>query len=151
MRSTSSPVAARTDKRVRVVPPWLAAVALVVVGAACDGGSSSASGCTGPTLAATWNATHEEASAQVGTTYYGDPARSREVIPGALAGEPAFSPDGRRIAVAVGHGTGDGMALSVAVVDVATGRARVIARAQSNSVAPAWSPDGRRLAYIGGV
>ena len=132
--------------RVRAAPRWLAAVALVVVGAACESGSSSASGCTGPTLAATWSATQEEASAQVGTTYYGDPARSRAVIPGALAGEPAFSPDGRRIAVAVGHGTGDGMAFSLAVVDVATGRQRVIARPESNSVAPAWSPDGRRLA-----
>jgi Tol biopolymer transport system component len=42
------------------------------------------------------------------------------------------------------------MTFSVEVVDVASGRERVIASPGTRTVAPAWSPDGRQLAYIGG-
>jgi dipeptidyl aminopeptidase/acylaminoacyl peptidase len=133
-----------------LAPLWATGLALVMLGAACESGSA-ASSCSGPTLAATWAATSEEASAHAGTTMYGDPARAAAVTPGAQSGEPAFSPDGTRLAVGVGSNTGDGMAFSVVVVDVRTGRQHVIARPGSNTVAPAWSPDGRRIAYIGGV
>ncbi|MGZ6909634.1 MAG: hypothetical protein ACXVJ7_18350 [Acidimicrobiia bacterium] len=87
----------------------------------------------------------------MGTTAYGTPARTRPVTPGMQSGEPAFSPDGRYVAVGIGHNTGDGMAFSVVVVEAASGRRRVVARPGSVTVAPAWSPDGRRIAYGAGV
>ncbi|MGZ6888232.1 MAG: hypothetical protein ACXVJA_18655 [Acidimicrobiia bacterium] len=75
-----------------------------------------------PRLAAVWAERSAEASAQMGTTAYGTPARTRPVTPGMQSGEPAFSPDGRYVAVGIGRNTGDGMAFSVVVVEVASGR-----------------------------
>lgn len=52
--------------------------------------------------------------------------------------EPAWSPDGRRLAFVRNH--------AIYVLDLATQRTRRIARGLS-ATALAWSPDGRRLAY----
>ena len=60
-------------------------------------------------------------------------------------GEPAWSPDGARIAVTL-HTRGKGSRL--AVVDPATGRSTVLSAADEVASMPAWSPDGRHLAYV---
>jgi dipeptidyl aminopeptidase/acylaminoacyl peptidase len=54
---------------------------------------------------------------------------------------PRFSPDGRRLAVAVT----EGMAQDIWVFDLASGTA---SRLTSDGTAPEWTPDGRRIAYV---
>jgi TolB protein len=52
--------------------------------------------------------------------------------------EPAWSPDGRRIALQAGDGR-------IVSVEVATGHARLITK--TRGFEPAWSPDGRLIAF----
>lgn len=58
--------------------------------------------------------------------------------------DPAWSPDGRRLALAVGYHTS-----SVIVYDLASRRRWNVGEDQFTS-SPTWSPDGRRVAYAGG-
>jgi TolB protein len=58
----------------------------------------------------------------------------------ATCDSPSWSPDGRRIAFTLSR---SGVPASVAVMGVAGGRPRVLAR----GFEPAWSPDGRRIAF----
>ncbi|MFP5378486.1 MAG: winged helix-turn-helix domain-containing protein, partial [Vicinamibacteria bacterium] len=58
-------------------------------------------------------------------------------------GYPAWSPDGRLVAVEIK----DGSSTDVGVIDVATGTLRQLTRARGQSWVRSWSPDGRRIAY----
>lgn len=66
-----------------------------------------------------------------------------DALPGSLAAvretEPAWSPDGTRIAFQAGDG-------EIVAADVATGR-RTKINEESYGYEPAWSPDGRLIAY----
>ena len=75
-----------------------------------------------------------------------DSAASPDTAASASAQEadPAWSPDGRRIAITLR--TRDG-ASRVRVVDVTTGEAREVAGTGGKDSHPAWSPDGRFLAF----
>ncbi|WP_409181056.1 amidohydrolase family protein [Amycolatopsis sp. VS8301801F10] len=57
--------------------------------------------------------------------------------------EPAFSPDGTRLAFSADLGRGYG----IHVLEVATGRITTWADSAVEEAAPAWSPDGQRLAF----
>jgi hypothetical protein len=56
------------------------------------------------------------------------------------AREPAFSPDGREIAMTVGSG--------IAVMSATGGTARAVATGPGNDWHPVWSPDGKSLAFL---
>lgn len=58
--------------------------------------------------------------------------------------DPAFSPDGRRLAYA----TDRGGKLDIWVRDIATGEDLQVTRFRHAALAPAWSPDGRRIAFL---
>ena len=63
--------------------------------------------------------------------------------------EPAISPDAKRVAFVVitqdvRH---DAYANSLAILDLATNKARTILQGKDVAV-PRWSPDGSRLAYL---
>lgn len=58
--------------------------------------------------------------------------------------DPAFSPDGRRLAYA----TDRGGKLDIWVRDLETGAERQVTRFRQAALAPAWSPDGRRIAFL---
>jgi dipeptidyl aminopeptidase/acylaminoacyl peptidase len=73
-------------------------------------------------------------------------ARPRELRPlleSRIVGRPAWSPDGRRLAVAeLRHGQAD-----VVVVDVASGRRWRAAATAANEVSPGFDPDGHSVLY----
>lgn len=58
--------------------------------------------------------------------------------------DPAWSPDGQRIAFA----TDRGGSLDIWTIEPASGRTTRITRAPGAEIRPAWSPDGKQLAYI---
>ena len=58
--------------------------------------------------------------------------------------DPAWSPDGQRIAFS----TDRGGSLDIWTIEPATGHTTRITRAPGAEIRPAWSPDGRQLAYI---
>jgi Tol biopolymer transport system component len=75
------------------------------------------------------------------------------LLPGTTnaTGQPAWSPDGKRLAFATGSlGQRDGFHAEVEVVDANGAHAHVIRGTSSNVEAPdpSWSPDGRELAYV---
>jgi Tol biopolymer transport system component len=73
-------------------------------------------------------------------------------LPGlASIADPAFSPDGRRVAVTAI--TGSQLTYSIVVVDVATSKFVAVVRDHRSLSSPQWSPDGGYLAFLtaGGV
>jgi TolB protein len=57
--------------------------------------------------------------------------------------EPAWSPDGRRLAVSVWTGT----TFRVFVYDIGTGKRRPLRPVLDQETSPAWSPDGTQIAF----
>lgn len=64
-----------------------------------------------------------------------------------LEGEPAWSPDGTRLAYTTRRRDGHSQ---VWVVDLATGRHTALTDSTEHADQPAWSPDGRTLAVVAG-
>jgi Tol biopolymer transport system component len=62
-----------------------------------------------------------------------------------LETDPAWSPDGTKLAYASDKGGG---LLNIWVRDVATGTARQLTRLETSAMAPAWSRDGTRIAFL---
>ena len=62
-----------------------------------------------------------------------------------LDAEPAWSPDGRRIAWSTDRG---GQLLDLFILDVATGEARQLTRIPTSAMGAAWSRDGSRIAFL---
>ena len=62
-----------------------------------------------------------------------------------IEGQPRFSPDGRKIAVAMGTGGGS----ELWVIDVATGEPTKLTSG-GTAEAPSWFPDSRRIVYDAG-
>lgn len=60
--------------------------------------------------------------------------------------DPQFSPDGRKIAIAIESNN----SADIWVLDVATGVLRRITT-RTRSVRPEWTPDGKRIAYMSGA
>jgi WD40-like Beta Propeller Repeat len=60
--------------------------------------------------------------------------------------QPAFSPDGTRIAVIRTEPESGNQ--GVWTLDVATGKATAVATDETAKAAPVWSPDGKQIAYI---
>lgn len=59
--------------------------------------------------------------------------------------EPAWSPDGTRLAWATDRG---GQLLDIWVRDLRTGQDRQLTRLATSAMGPVWSPDGRRIAFL---
>ena len=59
--------------------------------------------------------------------------------------EPAWSPDGTRLAYSSDRGGG---LLNLWIRDVRTGEARQLTRLTTSAMGAAWSPDGRRIAFL---
>jgi dipeptidyl aminopeptidase/acylaminoacyl peptidase len=60
--------------------------------------------------------------------------------------QPAFSPDGTRIAaIKTEPDTGN---QGVWTVDIATGKANAVTSDETAKAAPVWSPDGKQIAYV---
>ena len=62
-----------------------------------------------------------------------------------LDAEPAWSPDGTRLAWATDRGGG---LLDLWVRDLTTGEDRQLTRLRTSAMSPAWSPDGSRIAFL---
>jgi Tol biopolymer transport system component len=78
-----------------------------------------------------------------------DGSGSRQVTHDRLeAVDPDWSPDGSHIAYA---GFGSGTARGLFVVDVATGKSRLVKRLAENPWNPMWSPDGGRIVFWSNV
>lgn len=73
----------------------------------------------------------------------GTPRRLTDDGPYAVI-DPAWSPDGQRIAFS----TDRGGSLDIWTIEPASGRTTRITRAPGAEIRPAWSPDGKQLAYI---
>ena len=58
--------------------------------------------------------------------------------------DPAWSPDGRRLAFSSDRGGG----MDVWTYDLEAGAARQLTQLPTSDMAPAWSPDGRRIAFV---
>jgi dipeptidyl aminopeptidase/acylaminoacyl peptidase len=78
-------------------------------------------------------------------------ARGLATFQNSLAGGPAWSPDGRRIAFLAVARTDRAYALQVYVVDVESGRLERWTGAGRARFSVAWSPNGRWLAYTSGA
>lgn len=61
------------------------------------------------------------------------------------AGLPAWSPDGKRIALGVRRSTADNALSDIWTIAPSGAKRRRLVR---NADAPAWSPDGRRMAFV---
>lgn len=63
---------------------------------------------------------------------------------------PSFSPDGKNIAYLTGRSdfAADGYDVTLNVLDVVTGRSRVLVRGMRGLDSPRWSSDGRTIAFI---
>lgn len=73
----------------------------------------------------------------------GEPRRLTQEGPFVVV-DPAWSPDGTRIAYA----TDRGGSLDIWVLDAGSGSTTRITRAPGAQLRPAWSPDGARIAYV---
>src|SRR5690242_12720398 len=64
--------------------------------------------------------------------------------------DPAWSPDGNRVAVAIGGGFLSGTGSGIGVVDAVTRHVTVLTAhaAGVDDSAPSWSPDGSRIAFV---
>ena len=83
-----------------------------------------------------------------------DGSEQRAVLPGYELRAPAWSPDGRFLALeVVKNAPGNRLWLDhdVAILDLQSGSLRSVADSTRWEGGPAWSPDGRQLAYQGHV
>jgi Tol biopolymer transport system component/DNA-binding winged helix-turn-helix (wHTH) protein len=72
------------------------------------------------------------------------PFEPRALTDGAMSvGYPSWSPDERSLAVEVK----DGASTHAAVIDIATGRLRMLTRERGETWVRSWSPDGRKVAF----
>jgi len=67
-------------------------------------------------------------------------------IPGWSDTQPRFSPDGRSLAFALRPNTG-GPYGELAVVELASGKARLLTHDNALALSPAWSPEGRSIYF----
>lgn len=74
----------------------------------------------------------------------GEHERNLTNEPDVMHRDIAWSPDGREIAYTANAG---GKPFAVHVVDVATGKKRVVTEGARDDYQPRWSPDGRRLLF----
>jgi dipeptidyl aminopeptidase/acylaminoacyl peptidase len=67
-------------------------------------------------------------------------------------GDPQVSPDGRRVAYAIGDVNWDAnkVVTQIYVMTIDGGNVKQLTTGASSSTAPRWSPDGKRIAYITG-
>lgn len=65
----------------------------------------------------------------------------------AYAADPAWSPDGTRIAYRIGSGVGEDADIAIVPVDGSAAPIRVTTDDTTNDYDPAWSPDGSTIAF----
>lgn len=78
-----------------------------------------------------------------------DGSENRPVLPGYSSRSPAWSPDGRFLALEIANDLW--LNHDIAIIDLETNALTTIAASKRWEGGPAWSPDGRRLAYQGRV